>query len=393
MGRNRKVTCLVCGKCMRSDKLKAHSLTHTDLLSLPEDEIKEKLKACHAAKLERESQAAKVRKLEEIAVEEGLTSPQQPDAERSPDKETVRKDILQNINAKIELGGMVARIIAEEDAPEQCLSPEQRDALQLFRRRQFQTRIANVEQDEVSTPPETAAEQEGTTPETVVVQEGAPTEKAAVEEDTRSSHSQDYYNAWSDAYDLQHQSQNYGSVPEANRHRCRICGYSTKWKFNLTRHMVTCAKKYEKTYRDRNDERSNTIPSVHDTSKQSTDPKPPRIECSIAGCSSYTEGCERCTDYDGRYVLDDDQNQAREYDKFQAWKEDRRRNSTTGYATYPQTGYATYPQTGYATYPQTGYATYPQSRYATYNHPFRYNPFRYNPNSSRPLHPKQRWSE
>ena len=138
MGRNRKVTCLVCGKCMRSDTLKAHSLTHTDLLSLPEDEIREKLKAYHAAKLERESQAAKVRKLEEIAVEEGLMSPQQPDTERSPDKETVRKDILerrQKFHAKIEFGEMVASIIAEEDADEQYLSPEQRDALQLFRRR------------------------------------------------------------------------------------------------------------------------------------------------------------------------------------------------------------------------------------------------------------------
>ena len=133
---------------MRSDKLKAHSLTHTDLLSLPEDEIKEKLKACHAAKLERESQAAKVRKLEEIAVEEGLMSPQQPDTERSPDKETVRKDILerkQKFHAKIEFGEMVASIIAEEDADEQYLSPEQRDALQLFRREQPQFEIVDVE--------------------------------------------------------------------------------------------------------------------------------------------------------------------------------------------------------------------------------------------------------
>ena len=63
-------------------------------------------------------------------------------------------------NAKIEFGERIARIIAEEDAPEQCLSPEQRDALQLFRTRQFQTQITNVEQDEVSTPLEKVAVEE-----------------------------------------------------------------------------------------------------------------------------------------------------------------------------------------------------------------------------------------
>ena len=75
MGRNRKVTCLVCGKCMRSDTLKAHNLTHKDLLSLPEDEIKEELKARHAQQLERESQAAKLRLIKKIAIQEQLSIP------------------------------------------------------------------------------------------------------------------------------------------------------------------------------------------------------------------------------------------------------------------------------------------------------------------------------
>ena len=357
MGRNRKVTCLVCGKCMRSDTLKAHSLVHTKLLSLPEDEIKEELKACHAAKLERESQAAKVRKLEEIAVEEGLMSPQQPDTERSPDKETLRKDILerkQKFHAKMEFGGMVASIIAEEDADEQYLSPEQRDALKLFRRQQPQFEIVDVEQDEVSTPLETVAVEEHR---------------------MKFSCSVCDYIGWCKMDIQQHMfRENHGSMPATDRYRCRICGYITKRTDDLARHVIACTKKHEQAYREWNEEQGITSPSAYGTSKQSTDSKPPKIECSLAGCSPYTEGCERCTDYDGRYVLDDDQDQAREYAKYQSWKEDRRRNSTTanaspqtGYATYPQTGYATYPQTGYATYPQTGYATYPQTEYATYN--------------------------
>ena len=39
--RNRKAECDVCGKPMRSDNLKRHKLTHKDLLSLPDNEIKD----------------------------------------------------------------------------------------------------------------------------------------------------------------------------------------------------------------------------------------------------------------------------------------------------------------------------------------------------------------
>ena len=60
---------------MRSDTLKAHNLTHKDLLSLPEDEIKEELKARHAQQLEQESRTAKVRLIKKIAVQEQLSIP------------------------------------------------------------------------------------------------------------------------------------------------------------------------------------------------------------------------------------------------------------------------------------------------------------------------------
>ena len=60
---------------MRTDKLKAHSLTHKDLTSLPEDEMKEELKARHAQQLERESQAEKLRLINKIAVQEQLSIP------------------------------------------------------------------------------------------------------------------------------------------------------------------------------------------------------------------------------------------------------------------------------------------------------------------------------
>ena len=43
--RNKKAECDVCNKLMRSDHLKRHKQTHQDLLSLPDNEIKNELKA------------------------------------------------------------------------------------------------------------------------------------------------------------------------------------------------------------------------------------------------------------------------------------------------------------------------------------------------------------
>ena len=41
--RNKKVECDVCSKIMRSDHLKRHKQIHRDLLSLPDNEIKNEL--------------------------------------------------------------------------------------------------------------------------------------------------------------------------------------------------------------------------------------------------------------------------------------------------------------------------------------------------------------
>ena len=62
--RNKKVECDVCLKTMRSDHLIRHKLTHKDLLSLPEDQIRVELEARQAIM---EKQEAKVKEIEEIA--------------------------------------------------------------------------------------------------------------------------------------------------------------------------------------------------------------------------------------------------------------------------------------------------------------------------------------
>ena len=141
---------------MRSDKLKAHSLTHKDLLSLPEDEMKEELKARHAQQLERESRAAKVQLVKKIARQEEVSIPPEviameeglSIAERPLDDETLLRVLLernQNFLDKIEFGGRIARLIDEHGINEQSLSNDHQEALVLFRRQKPQFEIEDVE--------------------------------------------------------------------------------------------------------------------------------------------------------------------------------------------------------------------------------------------------------
>mgnify|MGYP000940862583 CR=1 FL=1 len=93
MGRNRKVVCLVCGKSMDSDKLKRHSLIHKDLLSLPDEEVKEELRARHTTQLERE---AKRQQIEEIARAEGISLPKEIRDTQPIDKKNLRNNLLRD---------------------------------------------------------------------------------------------------------------------------------------------------------------------------------------------------------------------------------------------------------------------------------------------------------
>ena len=109
---------------MRSDHLQRHSNTHKDLLSLPEEEMKEE-------------RGVKRQRIVEIE-DEGLIIPKEVTSEKTLDKETIRKEMVeenQQYIAKIELGKMIASIIDEENIYEQSLSKEKQEALLLFRRR------------------------------------------------------------------------------------------------------------------------------------------------------------------------------------------------------------------------------------------------------------------
>ena len=72
--RHRQVECDVYGKPMRSNNLKRHKKTHKDLLSLPDNEIKDELKSRQEIKKRHEE---KIQKVVEIARENDLPIPEE----------------------------------------------------------------------------------------------------------------------------------------------------------------------------------------------------------------------------------------------------------------------------------------------------------------------------
>ena len=111
--RNRKAECNVCGKAMRSDHLKRHKKIHKNLLSLPDNEIKDELKSRQEIKKKQEEKIQKVVEIareNDLAIPDEIVSKKRESAEKIDD---VRAKCLQSQQLyleKIELGKQVARM-------------------------------------------------------------------------------------------------------------------------------------------------------------------------------------------------------------------------------------------------------------------------------------------
>ena len=144
-GQHKRSKCTVCGKSMRSDNVKGHMKMHKDLLSLPEEEVKEELRARHATQLERE---AKRQQIEEIARGEGLSIPQEISDTQPLDKENLRENLLRDNQLyveKIELGKNISSIMDEGIVREESLTKERKLALDLYRRQEPRFDISLVQ--------------------------------------------------------------------------------------------------------------------------------------------------------------------------------------------------------------------------------------------------------
>ena len=144
-GQHRSVQCAICKRWVRSDNLKRHMKTHSDLLSLPVEDVKEELRSRYATQLERE---AKQKQIKEIAHEEGLPIPQEILDMQPLDKDDLCEVLSRNNQRyleKIELGKNISSILDEGIVQEDSLSNEHRSALEIYRRQEPRCDISAVQ--------------------------------------------------------------------------------------------------------------------------------------------------------------------------------------------------------------------------------------------------------
>ena len=133
--RHRQIECDVCYRPMRSDNLHRHKKTHKDLLSLPDNEIKDELQSREEFKKMREE---KIQKIEEIAKENNLTIPDEIiEKRKSNEIDNIRARCLQNYQLyleKIEIGKQVATIIENGEIIYESLGRSDKEAFDTYRK-------------------------------------------------------------------------------------------------------------------------------------------------------------------------------------------------------------------------------------------------------------------
>ena len=105
---------------MRSNNLKRHELTHRDILTMTDDEVREELRARDATRVYREE---KHQRIEEIAQQENIPIDLCVQSS-SRTLKTLKEELLQTNQEyleKIELGKQIALIIDEGTVREESL--------------------------------------------------------------------------------------------------------------------------------------------------------------------------------------------------------------------------------------------------------------------------------
>ena len=134
---------------MRSDALKRHIRTHKDIVDMTDEEAREELR--ERQKLY-EQRVERVKKITQISREENIPIERcrdlmTPGWSPKSEKDTRQEMILhkQEYLEKIELGKEVAACIAEEDIPEDSLSIDHKEALELYQKQMPRVSVQDVQ--------------------------------------------------------------------------------------------------------------------------------------------------------------------------------------------------------------------------------------------------------
>ena len=142
---HKRSKCLVCEKWMRADILQRHAKKHKDLLSLPDEDIKMELQKRHEEKVEREE---KRQKIVSIAENLGVSTPEELNEPELIADQTLQQQLLGNKKLyleQIEIGEQISKFLAADEIPEESLSKDHKQALELYRNQHVRLDISEVE--------------------------------------------------------------------------------------------------------------------------------------------------------------------------------------------------------------------------------------------------------
>ena len=129
---------------MRSDHLKRHAETHTDLLELSEEQLQDELRLRHEIQQAKEEKRQHVA---ETAQSLGLSIPDAVKISEPFDKESLRTK-LENLHKvyleKVLYGEEISNILSEGKINEECLTKEHKYALELYRQQRLRLDVNEV---------------------------------------------------------------------------------------------------------------------------------------------------------------------------------------------------------------------------------------------------------
>ena len=142
--RNKRNKCSVCEKWMRSDHYDRHMKIHKDILTLPDNEIEAELKARQVRKLEKEEREEKRQQIVETASKLNVSVPE----ELQDHSLELHQRLLKNKTIyleRVKIGEEISKYLIIDEIPEESLSKDDKECLELYRNQQVRLDINKVE--------------------------------------------------------------------------------------------------------------------------------------------------------------------------------------------------------------------------------------------------------
>ena len=147
--RNKRNKCSVCEKWMRSDHYDRHMKIHKDILTLSSEEMEEELKARHARKMVKKEREEKRQQILLCASNLNVSIPEEvQDRSDVEGEESIHQRLLKNkmlYLERVKIGEEISKYLVIDEIPEESLTKDDKDCLDLFRNQHVRLDISEVE--------------------------------------------------------------------------------------------------------------------------------------------------------------------------------------------------------------------------------------------------------